>query len=94
MVSSFVNSPPAYRVNVAKISSLTYFLKSPDLLPQFETEVREKGLSNWFLVATDATAYERVVKPVDGLKSIFPYVHARGCAAWRNYTPAPVLHFD
>jgi putative ABC transport system permease protein len=47
-----------------------YYLRNPDLLSAFEEEIREKGLSDLFIVSTDAAAYERVVKPVEGLKSI------------------------
>lgn len=47
-----------------------YYLKNPDLLSQFETEARAKGLPTRFNVATDSTAYENTVKPIEGLKSI------------------------
>ena len=48
----------------------TYYLKSPDLLSDFEAYVRNAGLSDLFLVSTDAASYDRIVKPVVALKSI------------------------
>jgi putative ABC transport system permease protein len=50
--------------------NVTYYLKNPELLPQFDEEVRAKGLSDIFNVDTDTVSYEKVVKPVEGLKSI------------------------
>ncbi|MFO7612658.1 MAG: ABC transporter permease [Clostridia bacterium] len=50
--------------------SVTYYLKNPDLLGQFEAEVRALGLDDIFLVSTDSASYEKIVKPVEGLKSI------------------------
>lgn len=50
--------------------NVTYYLKTPDLLEAFEAEVRSKGLSDMFTVATDASSYESVVKPVEGLKGM------------------------
>ncbi|MCL1847324.1 MAG: ABC transporter permease [Coriobacteriia bacterium] len=49
---------------------VTYFLKSPDLLADFEAYARDAGLSDLFLVTTDAASYDRIVKPVVALKSI------------------------
>jgi putative ABC transport system permease protein len=50
--------------------NVTYYLKSPEMLAPFEAEVRAKGLSDLFNVDTDTASYEKVVKPVEGLKSI------------------------
>jgi len=50
--------------------TVTYYLKSPDLLEQFEQDVRAMGLSDQFVVTTDASSYDTIVKPVLGLKSI------------------------
>lgn len=50
--------------------NVTYYLKNPELLPEFDEEVRAKGLSDIFNVDTDTASYEKVVKPVEGLKSI------------------------
>jgi putative ABC transport system permease protein len=49
---------------------VTYFLKNPEMLADFEAEVRAKGLSEMFNVSTDTASYEKIVKPVEGLKSI------------------------
>ncbi|MCL1798943.1 MAG: ABC transporter permease [Eggerthellaceae bacterium] len=49
---------------------VAYFLKSPELLEDFESYVRDAGLSDQFLVSTDAASYDMVVKPVLGLKNI------------------------
>ncbi|MFD0717360.1 FtsX-like permease family protein [Paenibacillus sp. GCM10027626] len=40
------------------------------MLEPFEAEVRAKGLSDLFNFKTDTASYEKVVKPVEGLKSI------------------------
>lgn len=50
--------------------NVTYYLKSPEMLELFEAEVRSKELSDLFNVNTDTASYEKVVKPVEGLKSI------------------------
>lgn len=50
--------------------NVKYYLKTPELLSQFETEVRAKGLPDTFNVATNTASYEKIVKPVEGLKSI------------------------
>ncbi|MDR3305720.1 MAG: ABC transporter permease [Clostridiales Family XIII bacterium] len=48
----------------------TYYLKSPDMLPDFADELYAKGLSDVFDVTTDEASYERIVGPVEGLKTI------------------------
>jgi putative ABC transport system permease protein len=45
----------------------TYVLKNPDLLADFDTEVRQKGLDDIFKVSTDASGYNQIVKPVEGV---------------------------
>ncbi|GHU81929.1 ABC transporter permease [Bacteroidia bacterium] len=47
-----------------------YVLKSPDLLANFDAEVRQKGLSDAFKVSTDASGYNQIVKPVEGVANI------------------------
>jgi putative ABC transport system permease protein len=47
-----------------------YYLKNPDLLPQFEAEARAKGVPETFSITTDTQSYENTVKPVEGLKNI------------------------
>ena len=49
----------------------TYYLKDPDLLSKFETELRAKGLPDIYSVSTDAESYDRIVGPVDAMKGIF-----------------------
>lgn len=48
----------------------TYYLKSPDLLEAFTDELREKGLDDVFDVETDEASYQKIIGPVEGLKSI------------------------
>lgn len=48
----------------------TYYLQNPDLLEQFESEIRTKGLPDTFDVGTDSHSYNAIVKPVEGLKKI------------------------
>ncbi|WP_150239570.1 ABC transporter permease [Nocardiopsis quinghaiensis] len=50
--------------------SAAYYLTSPDVLEEFEAEVRAEGLPEVFEVTTDESAYETIVAPVEGLKSI------------------------
>jgi putative ABC transport system permease protein len=47
-----------------------YFLKNPDMLTAFTTELKTKGLNDIFKVTTDESSYNRVVGPVEGLRSI------------------------
>jgi len=48
----------------------TYYLKSPDMLADFETELRSKGLPNNYSVRTDESSLERMVEPVESLKNL------------------------
>jgi len=48
----------------------TYFLKSPDLLENFASEIRSKGLPNGYKIDTDKASYDKMIAPVEGLKSI------------------------
>lgn len=58
---------PAHRgINIGA----TYYLKSPDLLGAFAQEVYAKGLDPVFDVKTDEASYNKIVGPVEGLKSI------------------------
>ncbi|MPW24269.1 FtsX-like permease family protein [Alkalibaculum sp. M08DMB] len=47
-----------------------YFLKDPDMLAAFTTELKAKGLNDIFKVTTDENSYNRVVGPVEGLRSV------------------------
>lgn len=47
-----------------------YILKEPSLIDEFEKEVRDKGLSEQYLVSTDEAAYNKIVGPVEGLAKI------------------------
>ena len=46
-------------------------MKSPDLLPEFEKEPRDKGLPGSYTVSTDEESYAKVVGPVEAMKGIF-----------------------
>lgn len=48
----------------------TYYLKNPDLLDAFTAELRDKGLDDVFDVTTDESSYQKIIGPVEGLKSI------------------------
>lgn len=48
----------------------TYYLENPDLLSDFEAELRAKGLPDTFDVGTDSLTYDAIVKPVEGMKKI------------------------
>ena len=47
-----------------------YYLKSPDLAPEFESYIRENGLNEVYNVNVDAASYNSIVKPVESLKNI------------------------
>lgn len=47
-----------------------YFLKNPNMLKDFEKEIRAKGLSDGYKVNTDEASYNKIVGPVDGLGSM------------------------
>lgn len=48
----------------------TFYLKNPNLLDDFAAEVYAKGLENVYEVTTDEASYNKIVGPVEGLKSI------------------------
>ena len=48
----------------------TYYLKSPDLLADFEAELRSKGLPDDYAAKTDESSLERMVEPVESLKNL------------------------
>lgn len=50
--------------------SAQYFLKDPTLLPDYEKELREKGLADYYKVVTDEAGYKKVVGPVEGLAKV------------------------
>lgn len=50
--------------------SATYYLKDPSYLADFEAELRDKGLSDEFVVTTDTATYNQIVQPVVSLKNI------------------------
>lgn len=52
------------------IVNAEYILKSPDLVKDFESELREKGLPEEYNVDTDQQSYNKIVAPVVGLSNI------------------------
>jgi len=47
-----------------------YYLKSPELLSDFEAEIRAQGLPDSYKVSTDEAGYLRMIAPVEGLQSV------------------------
>lgn len=47
-----------------------YYLKNPGLADEFENYVRKSGLHEVYNINVDAESYNRIVKPVESLKSI------------------------
>lgn len=47
-----------------------FILKDPSCLKDFEKEVREKGLQDYYKVSTDEKSYNKIVGPVEGLAKI------------------------
>lgn len=54
----------------AVYTSATFFIRSPEYGAAFERELRDKGLSDVFIVNIDATNYQQIVQPVRGLARI------------------------
>ena len=50
--------------------SATYFLKEPSMASDFESEIRTKGLSDFMAVNVDEDGYNKIVAPVEGLRSV------------------------
>jgi len=53
-----------------RVDTAAYVLKSPDLLPAFESEARAAGLSYDYKVTIDEEAYNRIIGPVQGMAKI------------------------
>ena len=47
-----------------------YYLKQPAMLTAFETELRDKGLPDNYMVRTDESAFESVAGPVESLQNL------------------------
>ena len=47
-----------------------YYLKKPDMILAFETELRNKGLPDSYAVRNDESAFESVAGPVESLKNL------------------------
>lgn len=47
-----------------------YELKSPDLVADFEKELRDKGLPSAYIVGTDEAGYNKIVEPVKKMSGI------------------------
>jgi putative ABC transport system permease protein len=47
-----------------------YYLKSPEMIKDFEKELRAKGLPDIYNATTDEASYNKIVGPVEGLGSI------------------------
>lgn len=58
-----------FNVNDLSVNA-EYELKSPDLVKDFEKELREKGLPAAYNVETDEAGYNKIVAPVVGLSKI------------------------
>lgn len=64
VVSTFIPEHRGITINAR------YYLKNPDMLDAFAEEVYAKGLDPIFDVTTDKDGYNKIVGPVEGLKSI------------------------
>ena len=47
-----------------------FYLKRPEMLPAFETELRNKGLPDAYTVRTDESAFENIADPVESLQNL------------------------
>lgn len=63
-----------YQENVAKTKmytvDATYYLKSPDLLEEFNNDAHEKGLHKNYMMSTDELSYNKIVKPAESLAKV------------------------
>jgi len=50
--------------------SATYYVENPDMISAFAEELYAKGLSPIFDVKTDESSYNKIIGPVEGLRSI------------------------
>jgi len=48
----------------------TFYLLSPELLPAFEAEMREKGLPDEWVVYRDESGYRRMLAPIESLRDV------------------------
>jgi putative ABC transport system permease protein len=48
----------------------SYYLKNPELLSEFEADLRAMGLSLDYMVTMNETSYQQIVAPVEGIRSI------------------------
>lgn len=62
-IEGFVNDSEIY-------VQAKYYLKNPDMIKDFEKEIRAKGLPDIYNVSTDEASYNKIVGPVEGLGSI------------------------
>ena len=60
----------AYGKTDPRTDTAAYVLKSPELLPVFESEARAAGLSYDYKVTIDEEAYNRIINPVLGMSKI------------------------
>ncbi|MCL1794046.1 MAG: ABC transporter permease [Oscillospiraceae bacterium] len=60
----------AFAKSDPRVDTAAYYLKSPGLLSEFESEARAAGLSYDYIVTTDEEAYNRIVGPVLGMAKI------------------------
>jgi len=60
----------AYGITDPRVDTAAYVLKSPELLPSFESEARAAGLSYDYKVTIDFDAYNRIISPVEGMVKI------------------------
>lgn len=47
-----------------------FYLKEPGMISDFQEELKEKGLPDYYSVSTDEVGYKKVVGPVEGLAKI------------------------
>jgi len=48
----------------------TFYLLSPELLPAFEADMREKGLPDEWVVYRDESGYRRMLAPIESLRDV------------------------
>ena len=59
-----------YGISDPRVDTAAYVLKSPGLLPAFESEARAAGLSYDYKVTIDEDAYNRIISPALGMAKV------------------------
>lgn len=69
LVSTDTANAAGFATEMSEVTA-SYELSSPDVIGDFEKELRQKGLPEYYKLSTNEAAYQKVVGPVQGLAKI------------------------